>query len=224
MSLRAAASLLVAGALVVACAEGADIGETGGAGGEGGVLTGAGVTNGPTTTAGSTTKASSTSSSSTGEGGDMATTTSSTGTGMMCDYDAPDTCATAEIMPAIAGDTGGPTVTRKGTTSKWYKVHIQEQDSGVFETDLSYTVTLISPPGMDYNLKVYQGPQDGSPDCNASPINGAGSPEVVSASWDDDQGIGGEDDSLWLNIEVVYVSGSACDQNAEWTLTVAGNT
>ena len=223
MSLRAAAFLLVAGGLVVACAEGADIGETGGSGGEGGVLTGAGVTNGPTSSSSSSSSKSSSSVSTGGEGGDMTTTTASTGTGMMCDYDAPDTCPTAEILPAIAGDQGGPTVTRKGSTSKWYKVHIQEQDSGIFETDLSYRVTLSSPPGMDYNLKVYQGPQDGNPDCNVSPLSGQGSPEVVSASWDDDQGIGGEDDSLWLNIEVVYVSGSACDQNAEWTLTVAGN-
>lgn len=220
MSLRAAACFTFAGALLLACAEGADIGSSGGFGGEGGVLTGAGVTNGPSTTS---TKASSTSSATSGST-TTTTTTATTSTGMMCDYDAPDTCATAEIMPAIAGDMGGPTVTRYGSTSKWFKVHIQEQDSSIFETDLSYTVTLVSPPGMDYNLKVYQGPQAGSPDCNVSPLNGAGSPEVVSASWDDDQGFGGEDDSVWLNIEVVYVSGTACDQAAEWTLTVAGNT
>jgi len=77
---------------------------------------------------------------------------------------------------------------------------------------------------MDYNLKVHQGPQDGNPDCNVSPLNGSGNPESVSGSWDDDQGFGGEDDSVWLSIEVEYVSGSACGPNAEWTLTVTGHT
>jgi hypothetical protein len=125
-------------------------------------------------------------------------------------------------MPDVSGDTGGPTVTRKGSTSKWYKVHITEDDSNIFETDLSYRVQLTSPPGMNYDLRVHQGPQDGSPDCNVAPMNGAGNPEIVTSSWDDDQGIGGEDDSLWLNIQVLYVSGTACGPNAEWTLTVQG--
>ncbi len=222
---RTLAWSVVAGASLFACAEGSDIG-SGGSGGEGGRVTGvsgSSVTNGPATTS---TKASSSSNSSTGsgEGGDMTTTSSSTSTGMSCDYAAPDTCASAEILPAMAGDQGGPSVTRKGDSSKWFKVHIQEQDSGISETDLSYTVSLVSPPGMNYDLRVYQGPQEGNPDCNATPMNGAGTPESVSNSWDDDQGFGGEDDSSWLNIEVVYVSGSACGPNAEWTLTVQGNT
>jgi hypothetical protein len=223
MSRRTLAWLVLGfgGLTAFACAEGSDIGAAGGAGGEGGQITGvggSGVTNGPAT---SSTK-SATSSSSTGTTG--STTNSSTSTGMMCDYESPDDCATAEILPAMAGDEGGPTVTRMGSTSKWFKVHIQEQDSSISETDLSYTVTLISPPGMNYDLRVYQGEQDGGPNCGAAPKDGAGTPEVVSDSWDDDQGIGGEDDSVWLNIEVLYVSGSACGPNAAWTLTVAGNT
>src|SRR5512139_2997952 len=101
---RSLAWSALAGALLLACAEGSDIG-TGGAGGAGGVVTGVSgntVGNGPATTS---TKAASTTGS--GEGGDM-TTSSSTSTGMMCDYTAPDTCATAEILPAMAGDSGGP--------------------------------------------------------------------------------------------------------------------
>lgn len=41
--------------------------------------------------------------------------------------------------------------------------------------------------------------------------------EMVSASWDDDQGLGGEDDSLWLAGEIVHATGNDC--TAEWTLT-----
>jgi hypothetical protein len=85
-------------------------------------------------------------------------------------------------------------------------------------------VTLTSPAGMNYDLFVHQGPQDGSPDCNAPEIKGtpSGSSETVSDSWDDDQGLGGEDDSVWLSIEVRHVSGMDC--NATWTLKIEGGT
>ncbi len=208
--------------VVFACAEGSDIGEGGGGNGEGGVLTGAGpstVGSGPVT---SGSPASTSANASTATSGSTSSATSTTGSSMMCDFTAPDTCPNAEILPAIAGDVDGPTVTRTGDSSKWYKVHIQEQDSNVFETDLSYRVTLTSPPGMNYDLRVYQGPQDGSPDCTVAPKNGAGTPETVTDSWDDDQGFGGEDDSVWLNIEVEYVSGSTCGPSSQWTLTVEG--
>ena len=141
----------------------------------------------------------------------------------MCDYTAVETCATAEPLPAIAGDENGPTVTRTGSKSKWYKIKIEEQNSSVFEQALSYRVTLTSPPGMNYDLRVLEGPQNGNPNCNATPKIGAGTPETVQATWDDDQGFGGEDDSVWLSIEVLYVSGSTCGPNSEWTLSVVGN-
>jgi hypothetical protein len=139
-----------------------------------------------------------------------------------CDFSAPDTCATAEQLADVSGDEGD-TVAVAGAGSKWFKVHVKETDSSVFETDLSYKVSLSSPAGMDYDLFVKQGPQDGSPNCGAAEVKGSpsGSAESVSQSWDDDQGIGGEDDSLWLNIEVRYVSGDDCD--AKWTLTVVGD-
>lgn len=219
--LRSSFALLLLGiASFFACAEGSEIDSIGGGGsGEGGRITGVGgsatgPTSGPATSGGPTSASAS---------GSTGSSMSSTSSGMMiCEYDAPDTCQTAESMPDVSGDTGGPTVTRKGSTSKWYKVHITEDDSNIFETDLSYRVQLTSPPGMNYDLRVHQGPQDGSPDCNVAPMNGAGNPEIVTSSWDDDQGIGGEDDSLWLNIQVLYVSGTACGPNAEWTLTVQG--
>ncbi len=220
MPRRSLAWFAFAGVFVVACAEGSDIGT--GTGGEGGTLTGVGGS-GVSTGAVSSSKAAQASSSASGTSSASSSATS-TGSSMMCDYDSPDDCATAEILPAIAGDQSGPSITRKGDSSKWFKVHIQEQDSSISETDLSYTVSLVSPPGMDYNLKVHQGPQDGNPDWNVSPLNGSGNPESVSGSWDDDQGFGGEDDSVWLSIEVEYVSGSACGPNAEWTLTVTGHT
>jgi hypothetical protein len=144
------------------------------------------------------------------------------GGGGVCDFSSPNTCASAQSLASVSGDDGG-TTTVKGNTSKWVTIHVTEDDSGVFETDLSYTVTLTSPPGMLYDLVVHQGPQDGAMNCAAAPKLGQpadGAVQTVSDSWDDDQGIGGEDDSLWLNIEIVHVSGDDCA--AEWTLKIQG--
>lgn len=142
-----------------------------------------------------------------------------------CDYTAPNACTSATLLSAIAGDKN-TSVAATGVTSEWLKVHVKEEDGSIFETDLSYTVTLESPPGMDWDVYVLQGPQDGAPNCGASPMpgTGAGGEESVSNGWDDDQGFGGEDDSVWLCIEVRYVSGALCDDAAEWSLTVQGHT
>ena len=112
----------------------------------------------------------------------------------------------------------------EGTTSKWFRIRIEERASGISETDLSYSVSLTSPAAMNYDLIVHQGPQDGNADCGAIPTFGQsnGTAEVVSASWDDDQGFGGEDDSLWISIEVRHVSGEMCDLDDRWTLTIQG--
>lgn len=142
--------------------------------------------------------------------------------GNPCSFASPNACATAEQLSAVSGDEGG-TATASGTGSKWLKVHVEETDSSIFSSDLSYKVTLTSPAGMDYDLFVKQGPEDGNPDCGAAEKKGApsGASESVSNDWNDDQGLGGEDDSVWLNVEVRHVSGNDC--NATWSLTVQGN-
>lgn len=139
-----------------------------------------------------------------------------------CAFEAQNACGSAEQLANISGDEGG-TQSASGNTSKWFKVRIKETDDAISESDLSYKVSLTSPPGMDYDLYVRQGPQDGDPNCNAAEKKGmlSGGSEVVTASWDDDQGIGGEDDSLWLSIEVRHVSGDDC--NAKWNLVVIGD-
>ena len=81
----------------------------------------------------------------------------------------------------------------------------------------------VSRASGDYDLFVKQGQEDGSPNCGAAEKKGtlSGTSESVSDDWSDDQGIGGEDDSVWLNIEVRHVSGNEC--NATWSLTVKGD-
>lgn len=143
-----------------------------------------------------------------------------------CDFTAPEMCTVAEPLPAVAGDKNADMVTRTGDTNKFFKIHIEEQDSGILDPeDLSYTVSLTSPPGAQYNLIVRESSQAASvPNCNGTPKNGTGAPQSVHASWGDDQGFGGEDDSVWLIIEIQHVSGEACGPDNSWTLLVRGNT
>ncbi len=139
-----------------------------------------------------------------------------------CDLISPDTtCELGVMLEAVSGDDGSA-VSQSGSGSTWFLVHVQETNGNIFEEDLSYTVELESPPGVDYDLYVYEGPQDGAPDCSVVAVQGTGEGgvETVSASWDDDQGIGGQDDSLWLAIEIVHATGNDCA--AQWTLTVTG--
>ena len=191
--------------------------EGGGGRGDGGSGTGAGTTT--SSSSGSRTTTSTTTN--TGGAGGMGGGGSGGG-GNMCSFVSPNTCAGAEQLPSVSGDEGG-TASASGTGSKWFKVQVQETSSSIFEEDLAYAVTLTSPAGMDYDLYVRQGPQDGSPDCNAAEKKGtlSGTTETVSDGWDDDQGIGGEDDDVWLSVEVRHVSGDDCD--AKWSLTVKGN-
>lgn len=216
-------ALLLASVVATGCAVGAD--ETGefedASGGSGGTLSAAG---GSTSTP--PTSSSSTSGGMGGMGG-LGGAGGMGGAGGACVFDHVETCETAELLPSIAGDESNFPTERSGTSSRWFQVQIREEVGSVFEEDLSYTVTLTSAPGTDYDLIIHQGGQDDPPNCNATAklgVDQGGGVETVHDSWDDDQGIGGEDDHVWLNIEVRYVSGTECDGNAEWVLQIQGHT
>jgi hypothetical protein len=197
--------------LVLGCAEGGEA--DGSAGGFGGDFTGVGGFGGDDTTA------TTTSSTTSGDGG-MGGMTGAGGMPNNCDFSATNTCQNAQILSPVSGDDGG-SVGAAGTKSAWFHVHILETNSSIFAEDLSYTVTLQSPAGMDYDLVVRQGPVDGNVDCNATPLygQGAGSTQTVSNKWNDNQP---GDSSRWLAIEVIYVSGDDCIN--PWVLTVQGGT
>jgi hypothetical protein len=156
-----------------------------------------------------------------GAGGTGGDPTTSVGGGTPCDFTAPEDCAGAEILPSISGDEGGM-VTRNGTTSKWWKVQISETDGGIFESDLSYRVTLASPASVNYDLRVYENGDDEPASCSVAPKAGSGNPEIVQNGLDDSQGFGGEDNSRWLVIEIFHVSGTECNPEDQWTLSVQG--
>ncbi|WP_437307712.1 hypothetical protein [Sorangium sp. So ce388] len=147
-----------------------------------------------------------------GEGGDA-------GGEAECDYGAPNTCARAEDLGEISGDDGGAsvTLTETGTTSKWFRVFVVDKtNSPSYER---FTATLTSPPGMNFDLIVYEGDIDGT-DCFASGERALGTTEEsFTTTWDDFPIV---DDDRWFSLEVRHVEGTACGSEATWTLTVEG--
>lgn len=217
--------------LVMACAHGSTISGAGGVGGNGtgGTLTGqsghtGAVTTGATATATTGVATVDTSSQTTAAATTTAadTTVATTSTGpAMCDATPSNTCQTPMTLASVSGDNGGVASTQ-GSGSQWVAVHITENDSSIFPSGLSYTVTLTSPAGMVYDLSVYEGGSGSGQNCNASAMNGTpagGSTQSVHHSWGDSLG---SDDSRWINIFVNLQSGTDC--NAQWSLDIQGAT
>lgn len=137
-----------------------------------------------------------------------------------CTYTAPNTCETAQQLQAIDGDLHHDTRVVLGSTSAWMAIEVREAvDSPVSFPQLSYRLTLESPPGMLYELFVYPGNVLG-PGCGQTPHQGEGDPPSVTQAWGD---IPIFDDSIQLAIEVRHLQGDLCGEAAQWTLTVEGH-
>ena len=200
-------------------------GGTGGAGGAGdGGSGGLGNTGGDGS--GDTTSSNATSGAGgTGAGGSPGTSSSSSSTssgtgGVVCDYEPLNTCPSSDTLSAVDGDQNNDTRTIKGTASHWFKVLVNEAvSSPINYPQLSYTATLTTPPGMDFDLFVYDG-SFSTPSCSGSPKHASGNPESVTDTWGDSFA---SEDTRWLTLEVRYISGEMCPSDP-WTLTVKGHT
>jgi hypothetical protein len=106
--------------------------------------------------------------------------------------------------------------TATGSASEWLEVTVAEASSAFPLQDLRFTATLTSPPGMNFDLHVYQSPC-GSGSYGSS-TNGAGQTDTVSSGWADTLGA---DDSRTVILEVRHVGGGVC--GASWSLEVDGN-
>ncbi len=153
-------------------------------------------------------------------GSEAASSSSSSGSVGSCTFAASDACATAQMLPSVAGDTGHDHQSTTGASSAWIAIEVTESND--LPVSLSYKATLTSPPGIEYQLFAYDGSKNGT-NCGANPKAGSGSPSVVDESWSDNWG---SDDSKWIVLEVRHISGgenAACDPTATWTLSVDGN-
>ncbi|MHC4695836.1 MAG: hypothetical protein ACYTFA_03725 [Planctomycetota bacterium] len=118
----------------------------------------------------------------------------------------------APQLGQLCGDEGSDDVSRTGYGERWDKVRVEECSQ--WDSDLSFTVQLDSPVGMNYDLFLY------SP-CGSlvgQSENGPGQTDVIWYHWADRPF--SEDDSRSVFIEIRYISGDSC---AAWSLTACGN-
>jgi hypothetical protein len=146
------------------------------------------------------------------------------GQGGSCNFAPPNTCDGAQELPSVSGQVTSAGQSAAGIGSEWFQIFISETQ-GNPGVPLSYTVSLTSPMGMDYDLYVYEGATAPSvsaqPNCQATPAKGVGDPESVTHQWAETSSP--DNDGRWLSIEVRYVSGSSCAGDSQWSLTVMGH-
>ena len=149
----------------------------------------------------------------------VATTAATGGNGGAggCDLMSPNTCETAEVLMEIAGDQGMDFREVKGTGSKWFQIKILEAST---LGRPSFTATLTSAMGTDYDLYVSHGDENG-PDCTFPQLQATGMPESFTQWWPDMATV---DDSRHISLEIRHLSGGTCEESAQWTLRVQGNT
>lgn len=153
-------------------------------------------------------------------------TAASTSSGGTCSYAANTTCNTATLLSEIPGDEGAPRVTQTGTITTFLRLQVRETQFDPIEGDeepLSYKLVLTSPPGMDFDVFSQEGPNDGGVVCTGTMLTGteAGQVDTLASTWADNIDFGDDkDDHRWISVEVRYVSGSACDDDARWTLAI----
>jgi hypothetical protein len=100
-------------------------------------------------------------------------------------------------------------ITVSGTTSNFYSAGVLEGDSSFIPSDLKFTATLTSPPGMTFELYANMSP------CGTGTY---GHGNVVTGGWPD---LLGTDESRTVIFEVRYVSGGVCGSGS-WSLKLEG--
>lgn len=148
------------------------------------------------------------------------------GGGTPCGMVGPAECTSAMSLGSISGDTGSGVRTATGTTSKFLRITVTEDDSSVFSSKDPRARITLSSTGGNFDLYTYLGKSKddgGGVECStirASSTNPTGD-DVVALQWNDNRPIGGHDDTRVISIEVRATMPDCA--GASWTLTVAGN-
>ena len=140
-----------------------------------------------------------------------------------------NTCAGASDIGSVSGDQSpsGNSITTVGTSSKWLKVTVTEDDNGLLGSPLKLNAVLSSPPGANYDLYVYvdEGGSATSRACStptAQSTNPLGQIDEANLQWGEGAIPNGSSDTRVVSIEVRNVSGG-CGAGHEWSLIVTGN-
>jgi hypothetical protein len=161
--------------------------------------------------------------SSTGEPDDGSSTGDDTGSSVACSNAL--TCATASVLGMVSGDESSPNLQAMGTEPTWLAFRVSEDNDSPIGESLSFTATLQSPAGYDFDLYVWRGADGASNGCNGTlqQSTAASGPDVVHMDWGEAGVANGSDDGRWIAVEIRSKDG-ICDPNAAWTLLVEGDT
>lgn len=129
--------------------------------------------------------------------------------------DANPACTASATMGDVAGDLGERIVELSGTDESYFHVAVLEMSTTT--TPVTATITLDSPPGVNFDLFVRCTACANAP--YASSTLGADLTDTVQFRNDDNAGV---TDSTTLFVEVRFISGNTCA--GSWHLTVTGGT
>jgi hypothetical protein len=135
------------------------------------------------------------------------------------------TCQGAGSIGMVSGDEGSNTIGTSGSEPTWVEFRVTENDDSLVGASLSFTATLTSPAGANFDLYVYRGVEGGATGCNGflEQSTSAGAQDEVSMSWGEGVAANGLDDGAWVAVEI-RAKDDMCAPPEEWTLTVEGNT
>lgn len=135
------------------------------------------------------------------------------------------TCAGAQMLGNVSGDTGNVKLTASGYQSAWYRVRVTEDDSSPFGLSLRVGAKLTSPAGAQFDVFVYLNTGSDTVECNTTvgTATTAGATKTIHAEWGESGAFSnGSDDGRNASIEIRPVSGT-CAPNQMWQLEVEGN-
>jgi hypothetical protein len=136
-----------------------------------------------------------------------------------------NTCQTADDLGQVNADDGNGKLTASGTCPKFVKLRAVESDSGFFGSPMTLKVTLVSPPGADFDLAVFMNRNQDVQDCGplAIAVSETSNPQdQVDFSWGETSFAANDaDDSRTVTVQVKSAGGACSTQ--PWQLTVEGN-
>lgn len=154
------------------------------------------------------------------EGGGS-TTSDTSGETFPCE--APTTCNGAGSLGGVSGDTSVPSVSETGTEPIWLQVEISENDSGVFGSEMSVTLDLVS-VGGDWDIRAYLGDPGDANGCGGiEAASETTSADSIRFEWGEDGALANNlDDDAFVAVEI-FPKADECTVGSSWNLTVTGN-
>jgi hypothetical protein len=135
------------------------------------------------------------------------------------------TCQGASGIGLVSGDEGSRTIGASGSEPTWIEFQVTENDDSLVGTQLTFTATLLSPAGADFDLYVYRSGAGGASGCNGTMQSSmsVGAQDAVSMTWGEGVVPNGLDDGAWVAVEI-RAKDDICAPPQEWMLTIEGNT